>query len=167
MHKDGRFQDAPKTPDFSREAKEAVEYEGLPPLAPKKSVSGTTVFKNVKSVTTRVAEGDGIATLFDARDESLTTVVIRKGKIACVDASATCLEHFEEADAVIDLKGGAISPGLISFGSPLGLEEIEAEPSTADGYAYDQLTGPVPGIVGGDTSLIRAVDGLQFATRDA
>lgn len=131
MHKDARFQDIPETPNFGREAKEAVEYEGLPPLAPKKSITGTIVFKNVKSVIIRVAEGDAIAFLFDTQDEMYANVFIRVGKIACAGAAATCLAQFEEANTIIDLKGGAISPGLIFFGSPLGLEEIEAESSTA------------------------------------
>ena len=67
----------------------------------------------------------------------------------------------------MNLKGGAISPGLMSFGSPLGLEEIEAESTTSDGVIYDPLIKGVPDIVGGDTALIRSVDGLSFATRHA
>ena len=67
----------------------------------------------------------------------------------------------------MDLKGGAISPGLVSFGAPLGLEEIEGESSTSDGYVYDSLLKGVPELVGGDSALIRASDGLIFATRDA
>lgn len=59
------------------------------------------------------------------------------------------------------------SPGLISFGSPLGLNNIEAESSTNDGDVFDSLTGSVPEVVGGDGSVIRAVDGLLYATRDA
>lgn len=59
------------------------------------------------------------------------------------------------------------SPALISVGSPLGLEEIQAESSTKDGEVFDPLSSDNPSIIGGDGSLIRAVDGLQFSSRDA
>lgn len=58
------------------------------------------------------------------------------------------------------------SPALVSFGSPLGLQEISGEPSTYDGVVFDAF-GEVPAIIGGDQSVIRAVDGLQYGTRDA
>lgn len=59
------------------------------------------------------------------------------------------------------------SPGLLSYGAPLGLEAIAQEPSTNDGNVFDPLYQLVPGILGGDGSVIRAVDGLIYATRDA
>lgn len=58
-------------------------------------------------------------------------------------------------------------PALTSFGSPLGLQDIEQEPSTEDGPVFDPLTSDVPEIIGGDGGLIRAVDGLQYSSRDA
>ncbi|CAE6466595.1 unnamed protein product [Rhizoctonia solani] len=67
---------------------------------------------------------------------------------------------------VVDLAYGSLSPGFISFGAPLGLEEIEAESSTNDGRGLDPLFGEgVPEIAGGDELVIRAVDGLSFAGR--
>lgn len=57
------------------------------------------------------------------------------------------------------------SPGLLSFGSPLALEDIQSEASTWDGPVYDILDNDVPDIVNG--ALIRAADGLKFETRDA
>lgn len=69
---------------------------------------------------------------------------------------------------VIDLEGGSISPGLVSFGSPLGLEYIAAEDSTNDSPIHDRLTEKgVPDMIGGDGAMIRAADGLLFQTRDA
>jgi hypothetical protein len=53
----------------------------------------------------------------------------------------------------------------VSFGSPLGLEHIAAEYSTNDGTVHDLLVRPVPKAVRG--VMPRAVDGLQFASRDA
>jgi len=49
----------------------------------------------------------------------------------------------------------------------LGLQDIQQEPTTEDGPVFDPLTSDVPEIVGGDGGLIRAVDGLQYSSRDA
>jgi hypothetical protein len=68
---------------------------------------------------------------------------------------------------MVDLEGGSISPGLVSCGAPLGLEEISFEPSTTDGLVPDSLLKPIPKILGGDFLLLHAADGLQFGTRNA
>jgi hypothetical protein len=60
-----------------------------------------------------------------------------------------------------------IAPGLLSYGAPLGLEEINAEASTGDGVAPAPLVDSVPSLIGGDKYLARAIDGLIFETRDA
>jgi hypothetical protein len=49
----------------------------------------------------------------------------------------------------------------------MALEDIQGESSTKDGKVFDPLKTTVPEIVGGDGSLIRAVDGLQYSSRDA
>jgi len=49
----------------------------------------------------------------------------------------------------------------------LGLQDIQEEPTTEDGPVPDPLTSNVPEIIGGDGGLIRAVDGLQYSSRDA
>lgn len=54
----------------------------------------------------------------------------------------------------------------MSFGSPLGLEHIAAEDSTNDGIVHDPLIRVVPKVFGPDV-IAHAVDGLQFASRDA
>ena len=88
------------------------------------------------------------------------------GKLACSSPSP-CSDHvFPDAD-YIDLQGGSIAPGLVSAGSPLGLQEIDQEKSPQDGVVFDPLSSGVPGIVGGSGALIRAADGLLFGTRDA
>ena len=68
---------------------------------------------------------------------------------------------------IVDLEGGSIAQGLLSYGAPLGLEEITAEASTNDGVAPAPLIDSVPSLVGGDKYLARAIDGLKFETRDA
>ena len=65
-----------------------------------------------------------------------------------------------------DLTTGIHSPALVSFGSHLGLNHIDGEASTNDGNVIDPLKSQVPNILG-QGSIIRAVDGLQFSTRDA
>ena len=94
-------------------------------------------------------------------------VVVESGHILCAGICGS-LEQWTAKDAqIIDLQGGSVSPGLVSFGSPLGLEEIRGEASTSDGYVFDPLLQEIPGIIGGDYSVIHAADGLQFTTRDA
>lgn len=161
------FHKVPKTPNFDKEAAAAIKYEGLPPLIPEKSISGTVIFTNVTSMTIRSTEGR-IVSAFETKGNELGVAVVEKGKVACAGLDARCASLLNAPHAeVVDLKGGAISPGLISFGSPLGLEEIDGESSTSDGYVFDPLSKSVPGIVGGDGAVIHAADGLRFATRDA
>ncbi|TFK44771.1 hypothetical protein BDQ12DRAFT_673545 [Crucibulum laeve] len=167
--KPANFQRLPKVPNFDKEAHEAVAYEGLPPLFPKKSPLDLITFINVKSVYTHLM--GSVHQMFFAQDDGhLGVVITRNGSIVCSGSSEACqktpgLDH--ENMFTIDLAGGAISPGLVSFGSPLGLQHINQESSTNDGKVYDPLIRPIPKLVGGDNSIIRAVDGLLFGSRDA
>ncbi|KAI0374295.1 composite domain of metallo-dependent hydrolase [Pilatotrama ljubarskyi] len=168
--KPSTFQMTPKTPDFDEEAKETLKHDGLPPLEPKRSRADVVVFTNVSSVYLRDAQNIRQAYVADTADAlSAGVVVAREGEIACISSMAgECLSSLREDDAeFINLEGGAISPGLVTVGSPLGLEEITSEVSTIDGYVLDPLSQDIPEIVGGDGMVIRAADGLQFGTRDA
>lgn len=159
----------PKVPKFDQEAAEAVRHEGLPPLEPKKRVPGTTVFTNVKSLyrpETRGVRRQAIA----QSDAGLGVVVVQNGSIVCSGGHQACFVESLLTDrdvAVVNLDGGSVSPGFVSYGSDLGLEEILLEPSTTDGQAPDPLLQRVPQILGGDSLLLRAADGLQFGTRHA
>lgn len=156
-------------PNYDKEAKAAVDFEGLPPLEPKAAKKNIVLFANVRSTFTRT--DDDVQETFTAQGEDLGVVVVKDGKIACSGTSLSCsLSSFVSNDAdaeIVDLKGGSIAPGLTTFGTPLGLTEIAQELSTQDGFVFDPLTRKVPSILGGDTALVRAVDGLQFDTRDA
>lgn len=167
--KPANFQRSPKVPNFEKEANETIKYEGLPPLHPKKATYDVVVFTNVKSVFTR--SSGVVQREFSARDySSLGVVVTRNGTMVCAGDQATCLALNILGDAnhaVIDLEGGEIVPGLVSFGSPLGLQHIDQEPSTNDGDVPDPLVKSIPKIMGGDTMIVRASDGLEFASRDA
>jgi imidazolonepropionase-like amidohydrolase len=94
------------------------------------------------------------------------TVLVNGGRIICSGQKGQCAELTNVDTEVIDLKGGSVSPGIVTAGANIGLGEILMEPSTTDGAIFNPLR-PVPAIIGGDEALIQAVDGLQFATRDA
>jgi len=166
------FQKAPVTPNFDKEAAQAVKYEGLPPLQPSRRARNV-VFVNVKNVWSRMDDGVGIEQTFDAStldrssDKEYTVVVVENGNIKCTGTRLTCRVENLVGYETVDLEGGSLVPGLTSFGSPLGLGDIDGEPSTQDGAVFDPLSGTVPSIVGGDGAVIRAADGLKFATRDA
>lgn len=165
--KPAELQSIPKTPDFQSELNETLKHEGLPPLAPQHIISEEDIiFTNVSNVYTRVP--DGIEPLSFANADGTGIVVVRNGRIICSGASYLCSIHSPQEDVtVIDLQGGSISPGLVSVGTNLGLQHIAMEPSTADGVVYDVFSKNIPSIAGGVNSVIRAVDGLQFESRDA
>ncbi|KAI0653864.1 carbohydrate esterase family 9 protein [Cubamyces menziesii] len=164
------LQKPPTTPNFDKEAEAALKYEGLPPLVPKPAKARTVIFTNVTSVYLRDEQGVNEAFTARAGTRDVGVVVVRDGKLSCIgNADSACASSVaigEEAE-YINLEGGAVSPALVTTGSPLGLEEIRSEPSTMDGYVLDPLTETVPQIAGGEGAVIRAADGLQFGTRDA
>jgi hypothetical protein len=184
--KPASFQTVPKTPDFSQEAENALEYEGLPPLVPRRSNSDLVIFTNVSSVF--VKHGDSIREAFSASEASVSSnVVVEKGEIVCMGDASTCsLTEYDSNVQHVDLERGSIScvislsnvlgtyhnypfffsPALISYGSRLGLNHIDGEPSTNDGYFHNSLKSNAPKIIG-EGSIVKAVDGLQFQTRDA
>ncbi|EJF61654.1 composite domain of metallo-dependent hydrolase [Dichomitus squalens LYAD-421 SS1] len=171
LSKPASFQKLPKTPNFDKEVNETLKHDGLPPLEPVRSKSNTVVFTNVSSVFLREEYTVREAFAADSSNALAAGVaVVRDGQLMCVDsgisACAQSINGDEDAEFV-DLEGGSIAPGLVSAGAPLGLQEIDQEASTQDGYVFDALTEGVPEIVGGSGALIRAADGLQFATRDA
>ncbi|KAI0342085.1 carbohydrate esterase family 9 protein [Trametopsis cervina] len=159
------FQRTPGVPNYDKEAEAALQYEGLPPLEPKRSKANFVLFTNVRSTFSRV--GEEVLETFSAQSDELGAVLVKNGRVICF-GNKRCSAQASLGDSaeVIDLNGGSIAPGLTTFGSALGLEEITAEPSTNDGLVFDPLVQKIPSIVGGDAALVRAVDGLQFGGRD-
>ncbi|KAJ3886963.1 carbohydrate esterase family 9 protein [Lentinula edodes] len=161
------LQRAPETPNFDEETKAALEYDGLPPLEPKDSISDVVIFQNFDSLFLDM--GNGVEQIFTAENyvgESQIAVV-QNGKLACIGTTDVCITSVNVDSRTVDLQGGSLAPGLVSYGSPLGLVHIAGEESTQDGEVFDGLMDKLPTILGGNTAVIRAVDGLQFATRDA
>ncbi|KAK0458000.1 carbohydrate esterase family 9 protein [Desarmillaria tabescens] len=157
-------QHAPKTPDFDQEAIDAVRYDGLPPLQAKISISDVVIFTNVTSVFMK--SNRRIEQVFSAASGELSTIVIKDGKIVCRGIEL-CLEvHSDSSVRRVNLMGGSIAPGLTTVGSPLGLADIDFEDSTKDGPVIDPFSSEIPNLAGGEEAIIRAVDGLQFASPD-
>ncbi|KAF5393062.1 hypothetical protein D9757_001113 [Collybiopsis confluens] len=173
--KPSAFQHVPKTPGFKEEREAALEYDGLPPLGPKKSFPGIVMFKNIGSLF--LDKGHGIEQIFspwtennDSSDAIAPQIaVVENGKIVCIGStSEECSSSAYLKAHIVDLDGGSLAPGLLSYGSSLGLVHISGERSTQDGTVPDGLTGKVPAILGGDLeAVIRASDGLLFSSRDA
>lgn len=157
----------PETPDFDDEAREALDYEGVPPLAPKHAVSDTVVFLNVSNVYLRNRDRvEHVLSTLEGREPAV--VHVRNGNITCIGAQTTCFTEDPTEDAfIVDLQGGALSPGLATYGTNIGLEEIQGEASTRDGAVLDPLIDKIPSIAGGEGAIIRAADGLAFFTRHA
>ena len=163
------WQEVPVTPNWDLERNLTIAWEGLPPLEGR-NTKKTILFTNVKDVWQRYPNGRTERT-FTARqgsggadDSELGSVLVGGGEILC--AGYGCADVRDDA-VTKDLRGGSISPGLMTFGSPIGLEEIASEPSTADGRSYDAFQQDVPRIMGDNGAVVRAVDGLMFGTRNA
>ncbi|KAH7908470.1 hypothetical protein BJ138DRAFT_352435 [Hygrophoropsis aurantiaca] len=156
----------PTTPNFDQETESTVKYEGLPPLQAAQTIAGRVVFRNVSSMWTR--DVDGVNMRFQTQsDEDEGIVVVDGGMIIC-SGYASCSSHISNREGrTINLQGGSLAPALVSAGSSIGLQEIAMERSTSDGLVFDALEDNIPEILGGEGSIIRAVDGLQFQTRDA
>ncbi|KAF8630669.1 hypothetical protein AX15_002817 [Amanita polypyramis BW_CC] len=167
VEKPNTFQHLPKTPNFDKERADTLKFNGLPPLEPNHSDADLVVFANVSSVFVK-DRSTVVQLVTGASGGGLSTVLARKGKITlCTNDVPECISSSLARVRQIDLQGGSISPGLITYGSPLGLEHIESEPSTTDGSVMNPLASNLPEIIGGSGAVIQAVDGLQFSTRDA
>jgi hypothetical protein len=162
----------PRTPNYDEERRATVEWEGLPPLEGRRVHK--MVLNTVREIWTRK---DGavvqqfVAPHAKATADAYATIVDRDGRIDCVssgpDACAAALAEDGDEFESLDLRGGVLMPALMTYGSPLGLEEIASEPSTGDGPILDAFKDDIPDILGDKSALVRAVDGLVFGTRNA
>ena len=165
--KGDEWRQLPDTPNWDKERKVALRWDGLPPLEGKIS-STKVVFINVKEVWKRSRNGDieraFSSESFGAHQVKLGAVIVEEGRLTCIGVH--CSDNSGNATE-IDLHGGTISPGLMSYGSPLGLEEIASELSTSDGESYDAFRTNVPKILDDVGGVVRAMDALMFSTRNA
>ncbi|KAI0779702.1 hypothetical protein C8Q74DRAFT_1447183 [Fomes fomentarius] len=168
--KPSTHQHTPRTPSYDKETAQTLAHDGLPPLVPK-NYRALVVFANVTHFWSRIPSEGTFMDLFAEQHalggEAQGIVVVNEGDVVCSGLATECAAHLSSPTAtVIDLRGGAIQPGLVSYGADLGLLEIAMEPSTRDGYVADPLDGQ-PAIFGSGGYVAKAVDGLQFGTRDA
>lgn len=146
----------PHTPDFDAEKAATVMHEGLPPLEPR-SVKGV-LFVNVSGLYMRSGGSSGVVVHVS---EKAGTVGVENGQVVCI---GQCSDFAGGNIEIVDLEGGTITPGLTSFGAPLGLKEIRLEPSTNDGKVNNPLDGDLPSMLG--DKAVRAQDGLMFGGRN-
>ncbi|ORY32152.1 hypothetical protein BCR39DRAFT_479328 [Naematelia encephala] len=132
--------------DYDREAREAVQSRGDPDLHPHESVDDV-VFVNVAQLYLSGSVAEQAAG---------SKVVVRGGKVVC---TGECEQDVDKDMPVVDLKGGSLTRGLISVGSPLGLAGIDMEEVTSDGDAYD-VTSVAADVL--DGILVNAADGISF-----
>ncbi|KAJ3829135.1 hypothetical protein F5880DRAFT_1607895 [Lentinula raphanica] len=158
------FHKTPKVPNFDKEAELTLAYDGLPPLRPIKEAE-VVIFTNVSSVFVR--SSTAVESIYSTTTSG-GIVVAHNGQILCT-GNTTCIQDaVRDANVkavTVDLNGGSIEPALTSYGAPLGLEHINQEPSTNDGFMFEPLSQRIPKLLEG--SIVRAVDGLLFDTRDA
>jgi hypothetical protein len=160
----------PEVPNWDVERELALHSEGLPPLDGRLE-TGKVVFRNVNEIWTRGADGkieEFYTANSDLDGENIEgIVVVERGKIVCAGLTACLPASAFDEDIIVDLHNGSISPGFMSFGSPLGLEEIAAEPSTGNGFTHDSFRSDAPSILGDPGSVTMAMDALKFQTRNA
>ncbi|PVF97469.1 hypothetical protein CPB86DRAFT_423305 [Serendipita vermifera] len=166
IKKPAEFQVPPKVPNFDKEREQAVKYEGLQPLRPSKDIE-SAIFFNVQAIYKRDGTMNKIISQKLSQRNELGVVVVHKGSIVCQGVEAQCLQYQIQSPTFerIDVEGGVISPGFLSYGATIGLTEIGYESSTNDGVAFAPFKEKVPKIIG-DEPLMRAADGLQFNGRD-
>jgi hypothetical protein len=164
LTKPQQLQIEPKTPNWDKEAKEALKYEGLPPLDGKKT-KGTIAFVNVNELIKKDAAGVVQSSFVHSRTKNDGVVIVKDGRIQCVGTPFSCSNLKDiQAENIVDLHGGAIAPGLTTFGAGIGLVEIEQEPSANDGVIFDPIRGNVPSFL--EDVEIHAIDGLAFGGRN-
>jgi hypothetical protein len=166
VKKPTEFQVLPKVPNFDKERKQAIKYEGLQPLQPSKKVE-SAVFFNVQALYRRDTATNKVILQNLSQGNEPGIVLVQKGDIICQGVESQCSHYQSQLSTIekIDVNGGVITPGFLSYGASIGLTEINNESSTNDGVAFAPFKENVPEIIG-NQPLMRAADGLQFNGRD-
>lgn len=150
----------PPSANFSAEIKRvsnsgpeilAWESSGFP--IPKRRVSSVRLFNVSRVFSLHGAKGEQKITSTRVLEQE--SVLLSGGKVSCIGHSKSCPDLLEVQEHV-DLKGGTVMPGLIAFGSNLGLTDIIAEPATRDGSSEALIDSDTP----------RAIDGLRLGGND-
>jgi hypothetical protein len=160
----------PPTKDAAERAKAAVDAAGELSYASRKTVD-SVVFVNVRSAFGIAAESGEVEQTFgaaydltdDADAAVLGSVVVRNAKIVC---AGSCESFTSGIADVVDLRGGSLLPGLVSYGAPLGIVDLPSEPSTKDGEAFDVLASKAtqPDLL--RNQIIKGVEALSLGQKD-
>lgn len=124
-------------------------------------------FLNVRSLWQQ--DGSTVVDKLSLRGDQLAenqTVIVTRGRIECFGSPQDCLSAKSTGHATIDLRGGSLSLGLISYGAPIGLIEISQEQVTGDENRPLPLEGNPPSILHDEGGALAGVDALQFNGRD-
>lgn len=170
LNKPAFLLEAPKVPNFDREAAGALKHGGLPPLTPNATTAPVVVFENIKTLILPFSDPGTLQDDFSVSDfPSFGCAIFRHGELEWFGPVRVCARRvaLERTVEFVNLHGGTISPGLTTFGSELGLSEMRYEDSTRDGPARSTIDDLInPASDGPRYRLIQASDGLQFAGRD-
>ncbi|KAJ9087957.1 hypothetical protein DSO57_1027897 [Entomophthora muscae] len=134
-------------------SKDLPKYDAPIPMPVKRSVPEC----NTKGMHTFVLDGLSQVILanssrFHVQGNGTMRVVVVDGKLACVGTDC----HVSQQHVTYHLGGDAwLIPGLVGVSTKLGLNEIEQEDSTGDGYVEDVD-------INQSDSFPRAFDGLRF-----
>ncbi|KAG7096768.1 hypothetical protein E1B28_004179 [Marasmius oreades] len=164
------WQIAPSQPNLDEEREQAAKLEGFVPPFARNQTEGKVIFTDVKEVWNRIQGGDIEKAYPTTGNDSPSVpglVVVENGVIVCVGEPELCSSAARDPDHRINLHGGSVSPGLMTFGSRLGLQEFMDEPSTGDGSLYNAFAFDTPRVLHDVGGIVRAVDGLMFSTRHA
>jgi imidazolonepropionase-like amidohydrolase len=143
---------------YEKETAEVIATRGDPDLRPKHR-SHNIIFTGVSNLYLPEL-GDSLK-----EGEAPGTVIVENGLVKCIGQSCAS-QHAFLKDVKYDeihLENGSLSRGLITTGSKVGLLEIAQEEETADGDAYDQVSGGFELL---DGLLVHAVDGARFEGKD-
>ncbi|KAK6910652.1 hypothetical protein I203_104684 [Kwoniella mangroviensis CBS 8507] len=152
---------------WDKEIQEALNTRGDPDLRPKKSVKnviyqGVGEFHLSPQELSLLHEDQVDISVFE--NNAGGVVIVKDGEITCAGDCKVEDELKGGLDfEVVDLKGGAITPGYITVGSYVGILEIRQEKVTGDGSAMDPLSEESE-ITNG--IIAHAVDGAQFGGKD-
>lgn len=160
---DEKWLEVPKQPTWDKERKAAIAWDGLPPLQGRR-VPDRVLFRNVKEIWSAGSEGIMQAFVSPKGASGAGDVIVEHGRITCTGLE--CGQDLEGA-TMVDLDGGSLFPGLMTYGSPISLEEIEGEMSTGDGKRFNAFTQNIPEIYNDVGNTLRAADALVFGTRNA
>lgn len=110
--KPAQAQRAPATPNFDKEAQLAVEYDGLPPLAPHPVQAEFVLFTNVSRVHMRGDECSVHQAYSMSQAGELGVVLVKNGKVVCIGLQSICGEKARNLKGhvnTINLEGGTIA----------------------------------------------------------